>query len=530
MVPALATFFKSTVDENLTKVLQPAGLVPAAIFVLLNLAFVYPTAQKKGLEAAQRFEALDENWQVVVIAVLILVLGYLLLSAANNVIDMLAGETWRGSLLYAAGANLQHRQYESLRARAKGLDDRSAERLALCWQLETAFPAETQSVAERRIAPTALGNALLASQEIIHARHGIDPVALWPQMAGTLTEESPGGRGAEDNKASLDVLANLTFIFAAFAVEAVVFYGLLANWRGVLLGALGAPAAYVAYRAAVTKARAWGDAMEVVFDLNLASLRGKLGLRKPTTVAEARVDWREATERFLWRASAEKTDHIYEEKTSPMTIRCSRNVDVQVADAQIRVDVAGLRDPPTAARVGEYVSYHVIVSRVDDADVTAEADVSIADSRVPHVGRPPTPAERRPHVVVELADGGEDGVDVVAWHIGELRPRASRRFRYELPIWELIVTPSESTLDVSGSLDGDGLEVSITNKTDRPITDATLEVFVATHALTQLAIEGVEDRFTWSPGTNDHRYQTELGSLDPGAPVRFILKSEGGTQ
>lgn len=42
----IADFLKGTVSESLNKLIQPAAVVPAMLFVLLNLAFVYPEAKR----------------------------------------------------------------------------------------------------------------------------------------------------------------------------------------------------------------------------------------------------------------------------------------------------------------------------------------------------------------------------------------------------------------------------------------------------------------------------------------------------
>ena len=52
----MAEFLKGSVDESLKKLVQPAGLVPAIVLLLLNLGAIYPAVQ---IGAIERFAKLD---------------------------------------------------------------------------------------------------------------------------------------------------------------------------------------------------------------------------------------------------------------------------------------------------------------------------------------------------------------------------------------------------------------------------------------------------------------------------------------
>src|SRR5919197_2336262 len=98
-MPAIAAFLKGTVSESLTKLVQPAGLVPATFFVLLNLAFIYPTAQEDKVGIAQTFHDLAGVWQTITPASVIFALRYILFNNANVITETLSGENWRNSVL-----------------------------------------------------------------------------------------------------------------------------------------------------------------------------------------------------------------------------------------------------------------------------------------------------------------------------------------------------------------------------------------------------------------------------------------------
>jgi hypothetical protein len=53
-MPALAEFLKGTVKDTLTSLVQPPGLVPAAVLILLNLGMIAPRAKDEELGLAFR--------------------------------------------------------------------------------------------------------------------------------------------------------------------------------------------------------------------------------------------------------------------------------------------------------------------------------------------------------------------------------------------------------------------------------------------------------------------------------------------
>jgi RHS repeat-associated protein len=108
---AVADFLKGTVTSAFEKLVKPAGLVPATALVLLNLAFIYPTAKADELGWAVSYSKLASGWQLVVLTALILAIGLLLQGAAVAVISVLQGYAWRNTPL---GRYLESRQRAKL--------------------------------------------------------------------------------------------------------------------------------------------------------------------------------------------------------------------------------------------------------------------------------------------------------------------------------------------------------------------------------------------------------------------------------
>ena len=451
----LAAFLKSKVDESLTTLVQPAGLVPATLFVLLNLGFVYPLL-KDELGFVGAFGDLEEMWQAVIVAALILFLGYLLLSSTSSVLDILAGESWRHSWFYGYLRDRQHRQAGHRVKQAAQLPterDKTAARwdFRVSYALQPDFsdadadPLEADEAAKQRAAqledvgPTALGNVLSASRLLIHDRYGIDPTSLWPPMETVLPKDGPVRATVTDAKSSLDTLANVAFVLVAFGVEAIVLHSVYSSWMAVLLSSLALPVGYVAYRAAVAKARAYGDAMEVAFDLHRSDLHEKLKLRDFVSPSDERKMWRKVSSIFLWgRKDVDEPDDIYKPlpaaAPASASITSSKNLDV-ARHRESAVDIPGLAAPGSVR--GRYVEYELVITRT--SQTAAEGFIALADKRVPQIAAIPEfrllpPKASAPEASIEPGLGGT--TDTLVVRLPTVAEGSSLWLSFVLPIWE----------------------------------------------------------------------------------------------
>ena len=200
-MPALTEFLKGTVKDTLTSLVQPPGLVPAAAFILLNLGVIGPRAKDEKLGLAEAYYGLDDAWQAVIVASLILVVGYVLLSASSMVLDTLSGRTWRTSLLATTLSSLRGYRRKNLVARIdklelRPLQARDIERVdTLRWRLRTRFaPGKSRSAA------TGLGDVLLASEHGVKQRYGITVAALWEPLRVAVEPDDPAIKAAGDER------------------------------------------------------------------------------------------------------------------------------------------------------------------------------------------------------------------------------------------------------------------------------------------------------------------------------------------
>jgi hypothetical protein len=93
LLPALTDFLSTTVTEQARKLVQPAGLIPAAIFVLLNVTLIFYTGEAQALTAIAAFVRLPGIWQALIVLGIVLVLGYLIASLSAAIMKLLTLRT-----------------------------------------------------------------------------------------------------------------------------------------------------------------------------------------------------------------------------------------------------------------------------------------------------------------------------------------------------------------------------------------------------------------------------------------------------
>jgi hypothetical protein len=451
---SLAEFLKGTVSDSLKKLLQPAGLLPAALFVLLNLAFVYPAAVRENVPIALSYQSLDQGWQAAVLATLGIGLGVLLLSSGNFALDTLSGRTWRAAVSFWALGGARDVQRRWLRERIEQMADEPA-RAEQVGTMPTPVPARRESLEllrwrlRSRFAPehehpddsghssgTSLGDALRASAWMTSQRYGMDMTVLWEPLQALVAQGDTGAddagnakdaavASANDEKAVLNLVGTLTVTLVFFVVEAGVVLGLLHHWQGVLTSLLALPVAYLAYRIAVTKAISWSDAIDNVAALHRDKLRPAFGLPEagdPESYAETRREFRELSYFLRWGG-----DGVRPVALPP----AARSADVLTGNAAATLSATSRQEPPpgTEAREHEAFVRHVLVTAREGCGKCESEAVSVLvhDPLVPHVTTPPG---QEATIVPE--EGEPDGI---LWRFGSLTRGTTDVQTYELPRW-----------------------------------------------------------------------------------------------
>jgi hypothetical protein len=134
------------------------------------------------------------------------------------------------------------------------------------------------------VMPTRLGNALRAAEVRAGEPYGLDAVVAWPRLYPLLSD--PVRAVVDGQRDALDVNARFCSVFAA---AAVISAALLATYGWWLLVAAGwLVLAWLAYRAAVAAAIAYGESIRAAVDLHRFTLLEALHLPLPATPAEER--------------------------------------------------------------------------------------------------------------------------------------------------------------------------------------------------------------------------------------------------
>jgi len=243
------------------------------------------------------------------------VLGIVLLAVVLHplqlpLVQLLEGY-WPGPLrwLTAAGVSRQRTRRSALesqadasRLSARQRDDPAARRAVLeaAWRLRRRFPPADL------LLPTALGNALRAMEYDAGSAYGADTVAWWPRLYVVLGEQLRAV--VDDRRDQLDATCRLGATGAAVAVVTVPLLWRSGWWLAVALVPLAV--AVVSYRAAVTAAVAYGEAVRTAFDLHRFDLPTHLHLGLPGTPAEELTTNRRLT-RF-WLQGVPMSDVAFE--------------------------------------------------------------------------------------------------------------------------------------------------------------------------------------------------------------------------
>jgi len=450
-MPAIAAFLKGTVSESLTKLVQPAGLVPATFFVLLNLAFIYPTTLADDVGIAKSFSGLAGVWQTVVVAALIFAIGYLLLNSVNIVTEALSGENWQRSILYGPLVEVERIRRSRLERRLQDAGP-EANQTEIRWRLATHFPP--RDTGTLYLAPTRLGNVLAATQQTLNDRYGIDMASLWaPLEAAKVVKDSPALAAVKDERSTLDLLVNMIFILALFAVEGLAFFGLRRRWPEALLSLLVLPVAFIAYRVAVRAARTWGDSVIVAFDLHRDELRKALGLREPAGFADERMLWTAATGFYLPGADDVDAGEIFDPTVATVTVTQPASLAVTTVSSAV-VDVGGEPESGQQRIVLRAVNYVLLVARVGEAARFSDADVVVSDTRVVAIADSDVPAAVRHGIAGARASSKmTDAGARVLWRVSRLGEGGSLTLDYALPLWLLTAEPAGS-LPARAVIDG----------------------------------------------------------------------------
>ncbi|MEP6468165.1 MAG: hypothetical protein ABJC24_00180 [Chloroflexota bacterium] len=435
MLPAVAEFFKTTVDASLAKLVQPSAIVPATVFILLNALFIHPSLVAAGFGPAVGLEALPDGLKIAVLIVLILILGYVVLSLNSTFLRLATGELWRGTPLYnwmLGRAVGRRRALEVARDLAQTNSDLAEDRW-LAYEIAR-WPNEQQ------LTPTRLGNALGSSATAIYQRYGIDMNACWPPLQSLVAKEASALSSLiDDARGSLDLLLNLALSFALFGIEGLVVQTVNGSFQGAAYALVAIPVAYGCYRAAAARAVGWGDLIETAFDLHRDLLATELGLRKAADFADAKKLWESASRFLLYPGT--KTADLFDEPKESKAVSVSPSPNLAVAEvyaAEVVNHVPSRRTDRTVQVAVHRANLFTVTAKQRMGAGATAGQVRVVDAQSGVFAAAPLAAPVDAGIgklTPEVIPGSEPRKrSELMWHVTLATPTNALALRYDLPL------------------------------------------------------------------------------------------------
>jgi hypothetical protein len=267
------------------------GLLPTAMLALYVLALVWGGAPADAPSLDRFVDHLEKLTTTEVLLGFVALLGVAILTQPLQLplVRLLEGY-WPGfaePLARARRRAQRGRRARLERAQLLTADHAGAEddgdgreaRVRAAWRLRKLYPPDPL------VMPTALGNALRAAEDRAGRRYGLDSVVAWPRLYPLLSERVLAI--VDDERTQLDVAVRFC---AVLVVAGLVSVGLLVTQGWLLLVPAGLfVVAWLAYRAAVGAAIAYGEGLETAFDLHRFDLLRALRLPLPATSEEERA-------------------------------------------------------------------------------------------------------------------------------------------------------------------------------------------------------------------------------------------------
>ena len=431
MVGVVTDLLKSGLDEGLKQLVRPVGLVPAALFVLLHALLTYPVLVAAHQPAATAISSLSELWQLVLLLVVILALGYLLQSASGWIGQLYTGDALPGSSWLTRWMQEgQRARLRRLSTRIDNLDPMSMEHKELALVRRRQFPWSVEGQLEGslpNVMPTALGNAMLAPAWAVWNAYGIDPTATWAQLRAAAGADSLIVKAVDEEKTAIDTLLNTSAVLVAFAVTAPVLGLLISSFAFVPHGIVALLAAYGTYRVAIARSSAWADALRAAYDLHRTGLAKALGLAKDEVDVDRAV-WEQASRDLTWDCGVGTP-----EATSAAAITA---LGANVSAVALPIAIRRQRVSGASAQLSVERRYGFVASAAGDAAAgTPVAFVRATDSACPARVAPSdirlTTQGAATAVVVERGADGP-GADDVIWRVSQLGPAASLLVEYTM--------------------------------------------------------------------------------------------------
>jgi hypothetical protein len=273
------------------------SLLPTALLALYALALYWSGAPGRSPDVAQVIAHARHaaGWAGFLLALAIVVAALIAEPLQVSLIRVLEGywgESPPGQLIAAPGKAFQRWRRDRLDRRQRRQDETRGPVSVSAGQATRQRAAREQAARKLRtyppgaaILPTRLGNVLRAAEHRAGSRYGLEATVAWPRLYPLLGDKLTGV--LDDLRDQLDLAARFCVAFGLATVLSACCLVGHGWWLAVAGGTL--LAAVLCYRAAVSVAAAYGDAIESAFDLHRFDLLKALHLPLPADLAGERA-------------------------------------------------------------------------------------------------------------------------------------------------------------------------------------------------------------------------------------------------
>lgn len=205
----------------------------------------------------------------------------------------------------------RHKLYEEiagLRARVDAQTDQQASHADYPRLTDLQVKAELQyPPADAELLPSKLGNVIRAFECYPDTRYGIETITLWPRLVAVLPKSRLDAINTEKSLMDFWLNLSLALLISGLFWATAMWYATIMLWPfRILVLISGMLLCYLAYRAAIPSAIAWGYEVRATFDLYRGDLFRKLGLQRPTSIFEEKELWKKVFWFFTYEDYAKK--------------------------------------------------------------------------------------------------------------------------------------------------------------------------------------------------------------------------------
>jgi hypothetical protein len=309
------TSILSAISGQFSKSIILGTFLPVALFVILGVIFLVPLLPS-DLPLFLPLQTLDTQWQVLVMALLIILISGFLYNLNIPILRFYQGYSWKDSLIGRLRKRHYEAQYYTATSRQKGLftllssSDVPADRRArLSSELErvsllinSEFPKD-----QALVLPTRLGNVIRSFEDYPYRQYGMEGVTLWPRLIAKIDKDYAAA--IDDSKVSFDFTINGS-VLSAFLAFFILLLGLIyptvlaspeltLYWLTEII--IFALLSVMLYFLSIGHAKLWGSLFKGAFDLYRLDLLKQLGYtRMPVTMAEERFLWKNIYQQFVY--------------------------------------------------------------------------------------------------------------------------------------------------------------------------------------------------------------------------------------